>query len=70
MYEVVIEPPLDLASDASLEAAAQRLYGVLERDIYLDPASWNYWDRLHKVAGTLQRAGDEPVSELVASAAR
>jgi lauroyl/myristoyl acyltransferase len=68
-YEVVVEPPLDLASDASLEASAERLYGVLEKDIYLHPASWNYWDRFHKFTATPEAAAEEPMSHLAVTLA-
>ena len=69
MYEVVIEPPLDLVSEGSLQAAAERLYGLLEKDIYLHPVSWNYWDRLHKYAATPQAEAEAPVSDLAAASA-
>jgi len=63
-YDVVIEPPVDLASEESLQASAERLYGLLERDIYLHPVSWNYWDRLHKFAAIPQGEAKELVSHL------
>ena len=69
MYEVVLEPPLDLAVEPSLEASAEKLYGVLEKDIYLHPDSWNYWDRLHKFAEAPgQESGEMMKSLAVASA--
>jgi lauroyl/myristoyl acyltransferase len=68
-YDVVIEPPLDLVSEGSLQASAERLYGLLERDIYLHPVSWNYWDRLHRLAAIPQGEAEELVSHLTATPA-
>ena len=68
-YEVVIESPLDLASEGSLQASAEKLYAVLERDIHLHPASWNYWGQLHKFAETPPGAAEELASHPVAAAA-
>jgi len=58
-FEVVIEPPLDLSAEGSIQAAAEKLYGALERDIYLHPAPWNYWGRLHQFAATPPKMPDE-----------
>jgi lauroyl/myristoyl acyltransferase len=63
-YEVVIEPPLNLFGEESLQESAQKLYGMLERDIHLHPASWNYWDCLHQLAASSQAAAEEPMSHL------
>ena len=49
-FEVIIEPPLYFPNNGGIQSAAERLYGALESDIRLHPASWNYWNRLHELA--------------------
>lgn len=48
-YEVVIEEPLELGQISSVQAAAEKIYAALERDIHLHPAPWNYWGLLHEI---------------------
>lgn len=51
-FQVVIEPPLTLPPDATVDSAAVQLYSALEQDVRLHPASWNYWGRLHEFTAT------------------
>jgi lauroyl/myristoyl acyltransferase len=65
-FEVVVAPPLNLAAGETIQDAAVKLYSVLERDIYLHPASWNYWGRLHEFTPTATKPLEELITEHLA----
>lgn len=46
---VIVEPALDLAEKKDLQSVTRAIYGALEKDLYLDPALWSYWDRLQQM---------------------
>ena len=42
-FQVIVGPEVKLDRGASLEKLTAELYGVLEREVRLDPAAWTYW---------------------------
>jgi lauroyl/myristoyl acyltransferase len=49
-FQVIVEPELDLSEVHDLDSIAALIYKTVERNIYLHPDQWSYWDKLQELA--------------------